>query len=581
MSLNQSKRVKVLIIGAGPIGCTAALQLSKTKQSIRIIDMNDDVCLMEHSKATVVHPRPLELLPEIADILVEKGLKLTGTTINRVQGAVEVESVHHLVEATEFPFSLGIQQGTVERELLKKLCETGILVERKTKFKSLEQNDDGVSVVVEKSENGLMHLETIYCDYVIGCDGAHSLTRKLVKAEFKGDRFDETFNILDCRMSSDISRSKVHLFLRPEYMMLLYPLPNDANDLWRFMTHNFDIDFNNNGKAPQAVDHGRNKHKSVDVNLIQSQIDEMLSGPILHDVQWNSVFHISKRCVEELKFNRIFLAGDAAHIHSPVGSQGLNTGIGDISNLTWKLGMVINGQAPPSILESYSTERVPIIKDMLQSTTTSMQAVTTGNLMLQSMRNKLMGYFLGFEFVQSIVAHQMAELHVTYKGSKSPILDNYLKGDSAIISAGSRAPNAFMMSLNMRLYGYIRKLRQPQPFMHTAFIIINSDKDTLFDIAERFALQLIVKSCQMMNVVFVMPLGLKQRHLAYMRKINADVGNTYPYVMHNYDEFERAYKLSSNGRTSIVVIRPDMYVGYLSNDLHEEHCLKWHSAVFK
>ena len=353
---------EVLVVGAGPVGLTMASELARHGVRCRIIDRLRTP--LPYCRAIGVTPRTLELWDDmgIAREMIDAGLWIEGLRSILNGGPPHDASI----DLSDLPYAhLGLPQYETERVLVRHLNRFGIAVERGVELAALEQNEGSVTVELRSPDGAAEHSSF---SYVIGCDGAHSAVRRALGIAFDGDAFPMMFMLADVQVSWDLPRGMALRALRlveggaPD-MFIAIPLPEPGR--YRVSTL---------AAAELAVaggtDHGiQSEARGPALPDFQAVADALLPDrPRLADLRWSSVFRISMRLAEHYRSGRVFIAGDAAHIHPPTGGQGMNTGIQDAYNLAWKLALVIGGAAPEALLDSYEAERRPVGAEVVART---------------------------------------------------------------------------------------------------------------------------------------------------------------------------------------------------------------------
>jgi hypothetical protein len=240
--------------------------------------------------------------------------------------------------------------------------------------------------------------------WLVGCDGAHSAVRHALGVAFEGASYEETFALADVRIETALARDAVHSFLAPDGVLALFPFP--GSDRWRVVA---DVTGATAAGAPR---------RDVPLEEVQALLDARgPRGARASEPTWTSTFRFHRRLAARYRAGRVFLAGDAAHIHSPAGGQGLNTGIQDAQNLAWKLALVARGRGREALLESYEAERRPVAAATILATDRFVWLATLANPLAQTVRNKLIPFLGGFEPLRHKVVRTMAELEVGYPGS--------------------------------------------------------------------------------------------------------------------------------------------------------------------
>ena len=412
-----------LIVGAGPVGLTLANELTRHGVRCRVIDRAAE--RSQTSKALGIFPRTLEAFETmgIVDRFLAAGGRIRGLRLyHREEQIAQVEMAS--VESP-YPFVLALPQSETERLLEENLAGAGFTVERNLELTSFTQTSDSVQAVLRHT-NG--DEETVETPWLIGCDGAHSVTRHLLGMQFEGAQYDESFLLADVQLESALARDRLHLFFADDGVLGIIPF---AQNRWRIVAN-----------IP-----AESRHQTLpDLTLadVQSMIELRTAQHFpARDPVWLSRFHISHRKVQQFRRVRVFLAGDAAHIHSPAGGQGMNTGLQDAFNLGWKLALVVRGIAPPQLLASYDAERRPVAGGVINLTDRITRMATMRNSVAQSVRDFLLHTVSGIDFVGERIADRLAELSISYRDSA--IVQNHGGGR---LRAGDRAPDAELRDEN-------------------------------------------------------------------------------------------------------------------------------------
>jgi len=326
----------VLIVGAGPTGLTLAAALAQRGQRVRVIDRLD--AGDNTSRAAVVHARTLEVLEPlgVTQTLVARGLHASRFTIrdrNHVLVPIAFDEL-----PTPYPYTLMVSQAVTEEVLLDRVVQSGGQVQRPCAVVGLTQDDEGVTVTLDDAS----HLRA---RYVVGCDGMHSTVREQAGIGFPGAAYGESFVLADVHLSGSVPRDEVILYFSPAGLMVVAPLPGGVHRI----------------VAP--VDDAPER---PDASYVQSLLDSR--GPDgesaqVRDVLWGSRFRVHHRVAETYRAGRVLLAGDAAHVHSPAGGQGMNAGILDAISLSEALARALAGQ--PEALDAYSAERRPVAREVV------------------------------------------------------------------------------------------------------------------------------------------------------------------------------------------------------------------------
>ncbi|MDF3300202.1 FAD-dependent monooxygenase [Streptomyces tropicalis] len=371
--------VDVLVVGAGPVGLTAAAELRRHGVDCRIVDRL--AVPKPYAKAVGVLPRTLEVWDAMGlvrgaldDAVPHRGqlVFIDGKPRPRVELTLPPE--------IPYPFAT-LPQCATERLLAEHLARFGTEVERPTELRSVEMRPDEVEAVLAHADG---RTERLHARYVVGCDGAHSLVRKAAGLTFEGDAFPEQYMIgdveVDWELPAGYSMRAVNLDANGamDDMLVCIPMPG-VRRYWLSMLR---------PRARAGGDDGSSAGDGVldlgdgqgpDLGQIQAVLDRLSPEPTTAStLRWSSTFRASHRMVDRYRNGRLFVAGDAAHIHPPIGGQGLNTGVQDAFNLAWKLALTVRGLATDDVLESYHAERHPVAQEVVDRTVRHARTVRHG-----------------------------------------------------------------------------------------------------------------------------------------------------------------------------------------------------------
>jgi 2-polyprenyl-6-methoxyphenol hydroxylase-like FAD-dependent oxidoreductase len=391
----------VLIVGAGPVGLTMAVELARFGVDVRIIDRNTHPT--ETSRALVIWSRTLELFDRAGctDAFLAAGIEAHGASLLAGQTVLGRPRFDDIESA--YNFALMIPQRDTERLLIEHLRSLGVEVERETELGSFSEAADRIEAVLNHADG---RRETVSVPWLLGCDGAHSAVRHGLGVEFHGSTQGDDWLIADVRLEGKNAPldDEISTFFHRDGPLISFPLPGRRSRV-----------IANRGKTDPA--HPRTDPTIVDV---QAMIDQRAGGGFnATDPVWLTNFRINERKVSQYRFGPIFLAGDAAHIHSPAGGQGMNTGMQDAINLAWKLAMVVHGDARESLLDSYSPERNAVGDMVLRNASALTDMATLTNPAAQAARNLVARFLLGFHAVRHEMAATMSEVDIAY--AKSPL----------------------------------------------------------------------------------------------------------------------------------------------------------------
>ena len=401
--------IDVLIIGAGPTGLTMALECARYGLNCQIIDSAlQPSC---YSKAIAIQARSLETFQRmgIHTRFLEEGICLTGANIHsnhKKQARVDLSFIPSL-----FPFVLSIEQNKTERILIDYLTEQGIQIQRDTKLLHFQEQNEHIVAITNRG--------TFKAHYLIGCDGAHSLVRKTMGCKFKGKAFSDIFSLADVLIDWEKPHDEISVFLESTGIVAAFPLPQAKRYRLIFQLKRlrgvYQIKEHPSGiLEPSAFD-------PPNLEEIHALLFECIKQPFkISDPRWIANFHINSHLSNVYRKNNIFLAGDAAHIHSPVGGQGMNTGIQDAFNLAWKIAYVHLHKVDKALLDTYELERRALGKQLLRATEKASQLISLHTPFLISLRNYLLSNMLSFEWVQKKIVTAISELNIGYPRLRVP-----------------------------------------------------------------------------------------------------------------------------------------------------------------
>ncbi|MEJ2889236.1 FAD-dependent monooxygenase [Actinomycetospora aeridis] len=406
----------VLVVGAGPVGLVAASQLARLGVPVRIIDTLG--APTDESRAVVIHARSLEMLAAlgVCPRLEARGRRVDGFEIADGTTGATRATVDLTGIPSRHPFMLDIAQPDTERVLAERAAELGVVVERGVELTALTQDGDGVEVTLRTSAGD----ERARVGWVVGADGAHSTTRHLVGTRLEGDFHGQHFAMADVEVETSLDPGTGRMFTHPDGLAMLFPLRGTRARVI------FLVDDPGDAPAPTP-------------ERIEALTHERTGGRVrVTGSHWLTYFEIHHAQVPQYRHGRVLLAGDAAHIHSPAGAQGMNTGIQDAANLAWKLALVARHGADPALLDSYQEERHPVGAEVVR-VTTRLTDIGTASGPLGVLRNAAMavaGHLPGFG---EAAAERLAELTIGHPGSSLAVQHGGHRRGAA--RAGEHAPD--------------------------------------------------------------------------------------------------------------------------------------------
>jgi 2-polyprenyl-6-methoxyphenol hydroxylase-like FAD-dependent oxidoreductase len=396
-----------LVVGAGPTGLTLAGELLRHGASVRIIDAAPVPSPL--SRAIVIHARTLEIFTDLGidQEIVAAGLQLSAAEL-RLGGAGLVRFSFEELD-TRYCFALALAQQDTERILGDLVARRGGAVERGTALASFEQDHYGVACTLRGTDGST---EQVKPRWLIGCDGAHSVVRKGLGLGFEGDTMPESAWLADVQIGWDLPRDRITINFGDDGVLGCFPMPRDR---WRLIATR--PDFGGDPEDALSV-------TPPSLDELREVAEHRAGRPCpISDPVWIAAFRVNTRQVTSYRAGRVFVAGDAAHIHSPVGGQGMNTGIQDAHNLGWKLGMVCTHKARAQLLDSYHAERHHIGAALLRATELATRVAAVRNPVGRAVRDRLAKVMASLEVVQHRIARSVAELDLAYR--HSPIVSDY------------------------------------------------------------------------------------------------------------------------------------------------------------
>ncbi|WP_232375472.1 FAD-dependent monooxygenase [Mycolicibacterium baixiangningiae] len=523
--MSDTVNTQVLIAGAGPVGLTAAIEL--TRRGIGCVVVDPLPQPPQYAKAVGVQPRTLEVFENMGVLraVLDAGIQMNGQCVY-VNG--EPVSRLDLSLPADVPFGfICIPQYETERILRDEFALRGGSIQRGWRLTGFDQNADGVTATISTGTDE----RTVRAQYLVGADGAHSVVRKTLGLTFEGAAFEEQYMLGDVEVDWSQPRGYAIRSMHQtdgvtDDLLVCIPLPG-RNRYRMSMLVPDDLASESHG----GVAHGFEAGRAPELHHIQAVLDRLPPEPTTaHTLRWSSVFRISHRIVDSYGRGRAFVAGDAAHIHPPTGAQGMNTGIQDAHNLAWKLALAVSGHASPTLLDSYDAERRPVGEEVVGRT----------------VRSARQG--IGADSKDpDLVMRREAQLLIDY--ADSPIVCS--AGPVPEPLPGGRAPDANGLTRaavtgRLRLFSLLGR-------DHTA--LFYADGDTTPDDVARFeaAAEAAVATAHGALDVYLVAAP------------TADVESTVlPLLRDNDGDFARSY---STAGTSVFVIRPDGYLGFTAHRL--------------
>jgi 2-polyprenyl-6-methoxyphenol hydroxylase-like FAD-dependent oxidoreductase/heme-degrading monooxygenase HmoA len=550
-SRTAGRAVEVLVVGAGPAGLTHAIELARRGVAVRVVDKRPQAST-QADKAIGIHCRTMEIWEDqgIVTEAMDAGIWLYGQTV-----FVNGEQTHQVDWAglDELPYAhLGLPQYDTERILGAKLASLGVVVERGVELVGFAQDDEGVTAQLRHASG---EVETTRAQYLVGCDGAHSAVRSGLGLAFEGglSMFPQLFMLGDVDVDWDLPAGHLVRFVRIEndddFTGMLVCVPLKGRNRYRIAT-----------LAPQrwqeAVGSGVvppgfwQEYEPPTLADMQAAIDDLgPPGTTASNLRWSSIFRIKHGIVDRYREGRVFVAGDAAHLHPPAGGQGMNTGIQDAWNLGWKLALAVRGVAAPGLLDSYEAERRPAGKMIVD------RAVAIAFTDEMDMEDEKAQFLL--------------EMQMTMNYAGSPLVGETAPGGfPAGPEPGHRAPDV----LGLRRFGVAHPLR--------LFDLTRGTRSTLLLSADATASEEQVSGLEKLAV------GVRQQtrgevgaYLVATPDARVPLLVDLPVIRDAEGTFAAAYGTAGAG-TAAYLVRPDGHVGFRSRPLDEDALLDHLAGVF-
>jgi 2-polyprenyl-6-methoxyphenol hydroxylase-like FAD-dependent oxidoreductase len=409
----------VLIVGAGPTGLVLALWLTRLGVTVRIIDKTEAAGTT--SRALAVHARTLELYRQLdlAEAVVERGHKVPAVNLwvrGEREARVSFEDVGG--DITPYPFLHIFPQDEHEKLLIVRLEGLGITVERRTELIGYRDDGDRISARLRRPDG---QEESCEASYIAGCDGAHSLVRETMGTGFPGGTYGQVFYVADVDAAGPPIDGELHVDLDEADFLAIFPLAGAGRARLIGTVRG------------ERADHAE---RLAFQDVGGRAIDHLKLA--VNKVNWFSSYHVHHRVTEHFRKGRAFVLGDAAHIHSPAGGQGMNTGIGDAINLAWKLAMVVGGRAPDALLDSYEPERIAFARRLVNTTDRVFTLATAEGRLADLIRTRIAPVLIPaaakFAALREFLFRTVSQITINYRGS--PLST----GEAGDVRGGDRLP---------------------------------------------------------------------------------------------------------------------------------------------
>jgi 2-polyprenyl-6-methoxyphenol hydroxylase-like FAD-dependent oxidoreductase len=409
----------VLVIGAGPTGLVLALWLTRLGVKVRIIDKTAEPGTT--SRALAVQARTLELYRQLdlTEAVVVRGHRVPAVNLwVKGEAAARLPFESAGSGLTPYPFLHIFPQDQHERLLIERLLDLGIAVERQTELVSFADGENGVTARLRGPGSQEFDCEA---NYIAGCDGARSTVREAIGTGFPGGTYRQIFYVADVDAAGPAVNGELHVDLDEADFLGVFPLAG--------------------GGRARLIGTVRDERADRADTLTFKDISDRAINHLkvrVNKVNWFSTYHVHHRVTHHFRKGRAFLLGDAAHIHSPAGGQGMNTGIGDAINLAWKLAAVIAGRAPDKLLDSYEAERIGFARRLVATTDRVFSFVTSDGRLADFLRTRvaplLIPRALAFQPVREFMFRTVSQIMVNYRNG--PLS----RGAAGQVHGGDRLP---------------------------------------------------------------------------------------------------------------------------------------------
>jgi 2-polyprenyl-6-methoxyphenol hydroxylase-like FAD-dependent oxidoreductase len=497
-------KTDVVIVGAGPTGLSLACQLIRYGVDFRIVEKNEGVT--PYSKALGVHARTLEIYEQL-------GLAQRATTEGAIAGKVrmleggevlgEVDLSNIGEGQSAYPYMLVLEQSKNERLLYEYIQNHGREVLWRTELESFSQTNGGVTAQLINSAGAT---QTIEARYLVGCDGPRSPVRHALGLSFEGSTFERLFYVADVQIDWEFGHDALHVCLARNAVVAFFPMKGENR--YRIV-----------GAFPEGFDKDEGE---ILYEEIERRIKEEAEIALeISHVNWFSVYKVHTRHVNKFSEGRCFLAGDAAHIHTPAGGQGMNTGIQDAYNLAWKMAYVLKGFAEEPILDTYNEERLPNAKRLTETTDRMFNLAAGSDWFLNVIRTTVFPpmakFILSLDAVKARFFPLISQIGINYRDGS---LSDHGDGREFDVKAGDRLP--YFLVDGKSIYD---KLQQPK-FHLLTFSDGESDYQAMRDQVES----------------------------EYAHLVDYHIVPLYPHVA----------EIFGANKPFNVLLRPDNYIGFLS-----------------
>jgi 2-polyprenyl-6-methoxyphenol hydroxylase-like FAD-dependent oxidoreductase len=531
--MTLSSAPAVLIVGAGPTGLMLACQLALRHIPFRIIDRKPGPT--DQSKALVVQARTMELFEQmgLAPQALQQGQQATG--LNFILGGRWVQHINLQApgrKLSPYPSLYILEQSKTESLLLGFLSQHHRQVEWNTELLHVEQSE---AQVIARLRRPGGRAETLHTSWLVGADGAGSQVREACQIPFLGATYAHTFLLADTRVNWDFNHQEVFLCLTKDKLAGFFPMAGEGR--FRVVT-----------KLPRHLEN----QASLDFSQVAADLEKSLGFPLqFGDTHWFSTYRLQHRYARQFRQGRCFLAGDAAHVHSPVGGQGMNSGLQDAYNLAWKLALVIRESAAPELLDTYQLERLPVAKKLVSTTDLVFRFLVSSNPLLAFARGLVLPLvlkkFFRYNQLRTRVFRWVSQTGIRYL--KSPISvsareSNHFPGHAPL--PGLRVPYAQVYRPDMKTTGSLYDLLR-----HPYFTLLVFKSSFSTDRAEQL-----------------------------VEELEAALASSLPgllttTIIYPHEKNNAVYELFGINEDAFYLVRPDNHIAFRSQPAHVSSLLEY------
>ncbi|GEO04868.1 oxygenase [Adhaeribacter aerolatus] len=533
------KHTNVLIVGAGPTGLMLACQLATRGISFRIIDRNAGPS--DKSKAIVVQARTLEILEQMGIVAeaLEAGHAATGLNFIVKGRWVQNINLQGIGEGqSPYPYMCILEQSKTEQLLLQYLEQYHIAVEWNTTLHHLKQTEKQIKALLHFKDT---NQEEITCDWLVGADGASSRVRHLLDVDFIGGTYEHTFLVADTQVDWDFNHDEMFVCLANKTLAAFFPMAGHK----RFRVVSF---------LPPHLQY----RDDLTFDRIAPSLQKQLGFKVrFSNTNWFSTYKLHHRYAKQFYEGRCFIAGDAAHIHSPAGGQGMNTGLQDAYNLAWKLALVINGTAPPDLLHSYQTERLPVARTLVSTTDRVFSLMVSKNFVISFLRLKLLPTLISKltrpNYMRAEIFRRVSQIGIRYRKSKLSVTP----------TDGKHFPE-----------------EAPRPGDRVPFIqVFSSDYDKLVSIYS------LLRNSYFTLIIFKSSFGT-DRAEQLQEELETALQDYLPnlikcHILYPHDQNHGVYGLFGIVEDAFYLIRPDNYIAFRSQPADTQSLLNYLTDILQ